>query len=54
MGAHSPILAAGMPEAQHAAGEPAAAADLPLRLRDALSVIPNLPAPDVRTDAALP
>ena len=36
MGAHSPILAAGMPEAEHAAGEPAAAADLPLRLRDAL------------------
>ena len=36
MGAHSPILAAGMSEAEHAAGEPAAAADLPLRLRDAL------------------
>jgi twitching motility protein PilJ len=36
MGANSPILSAGMPEAQHAAGEPASAADLPLRLRDAL------------------
>ena len=36
MGANSPILAAGMPETQHAPGEPASAADLPLRLRDAL------------------
>lgn len=36
MGAHSPILAAGMPEAQPAAEAPGSAADLPLRLRDAL------------------
>src|SRR5450830_804007 len=36
MGANSPILTTGMPETDHVADGPTAAADLPLRLRDAL------------------